>query len=264
MKNFIEMLSDIYHNGTELPDRTGVGRRKVFGRQLRFKMADGFPLLTTNKTPIKSIIKELLWFIRGSSNVNELNAVDVHIWDLWAVREKHVKAFIEKGMPDGTEAEHADMTKAILDASEGEIGSLYGTAWREAPRRFYNTSYPTIMPSDVAPDRLKLISAAWEQNKEELGKQNVSFETFLQTINYTSIDQLQELINNLKKRPFSSRHIISAWIPEFIPFEEMSPQDNVIIGLGALAPCHVLQQYIVLPAKEEGGKLRLSLQMYQR
>ena len=264
MKNFLELLGDIYHNGVELPDRTGVGRRKVFGRQLRFKLADGFPLITTNRTPINSIIKELLWFIRGDSNVNVLNSQDVHIWDQWAVRKEHVESFVNRGMPDSTQEEKEIMIDAILENSEGEIGSLYGTAWREAPRRFYNTSFPHVMPSEVAPDRLAILSAKYEENKEELLQNNVSFDSFLQAMNYTSIDQLQELIVNLKKRPFSSRHIISAWIPDFIPFEEMSPQDNVIVGLGALAPCHVLQQYIVMPAKEEGGKLRLSLQMYQR
>lgn len=264
MKNFLELLSDIYHEGCELPDRTGVGRKKVFGRQLRFKLADGFPLLTTNKTPIGHIVKELIWFIHGGSNVNELNSVGVKIWDQWAVREPHVRAFVERNMTENPIDEREQMISAILEQSEGEIGSLYGTAWREAPRHFYNTSYPTVMPSDVAPDRLGMINAKWNEMQEHLAANNVSYETFLQTMNYTSIDQLQELIVNLKKRPYSSRHIISAWVPEFIPFETMSPQENVLVGLGALAPCHVLQQYIVLPPKEEGGKQRLSLQMYQR
>lgn len=268
MKNYLELMADINQNGVDLPDRTGVGRRKVFGRQMRFKMADGFPLVTTRKIPIKAIIHELLWIIHGSTSVNDLNANNVKIWDKWAVREEHIQSFIERHMPDSTADEKAIITEQLKLQCLGDLGSVYGEAWRNAPCAAYNPMFPTVQPSDVAPDRLAEISRIYEQQKNMMftlpDGSSIPFAGVLQALHYRGIDQLQELIVNLKTRPFSSRLIINAWVPEFIPFEGMSPQDNVLVGRGALPPCHLLQQYIVLPPKEEGGKLRLSLQMYQR
>lgn len=258
---YLDLLKDVYENGVDLSDRTGTGRRKVFGRQLRFKMEDGFPLDTTRPVPYASFIKEMLWFIKGSNLISELGA---KIWDLWAVTPENFEAFMNK-YPDLDQDAREFMVREMLPVVNGTVGNIYGPAWRSTPSHFYNYFFPEVTEESFAPDRLERVREAYERGHfvDEDG-QEVPYEKYLQMAFYEEVDQLNELITNLKKRPYSSRHIITSWIPSFIPFEDLLPEDNVIIGKGALAPCHVLQQYLVLPPKEEGGKPRLSLQMYQR
>jgi thymidylate synthase len=161
-----DLLRDVLANGTPKSDRTGTGTRSVFGRQLRFDLSEGFPLITTKRVHLKSIVYELLWFLRGDSNVRWLQERGVTIWNEWA------------------------------DAA-GELGPVYGVQWR---------SWPT-------PD----------------GGQ---------------VDQIAELMQNLRSNPDSRRHIVSAWNVGDIP--QM-----------ALAPCHAFFQFYVADGK-------LSCQLYQR
>ncbi|MCA3693931.1 thymidylate synthase, partial [Aquidulcibacter sp.] len=161
------LLADILEHGQKREDRTGTGTLGVFGRQMRFDLADGFPLLTTKKLHTRSIIIELLWFLRGETNIAWLKENGCSIWDEWA------------------------------DA-EGELGPVYGKQWR----------------SWAAPD----------------GR---------------SIDQISQLVGNLKSNPWSRRHVISAWNPADV--------DDM-----ALPPCHCLFQFHV----STDGKL--SCQLYQR
>ncbi len=166
MKQYLDLLQYIKDNGVNKGDRTGTGTRSVFGYQMRFHLQDGFPLLTTKKVHLRSIIYELLWFISGSTNIKYLNDNKVTIWDEWA-------------------------------DENGELGPVYGHQWR---------SWPT-------PDG-------------------------------GHIDQLANLMEQLKKNPDSRRHIISAW--------NVAEVDKM-----ALPPCHTLFQFYVA----EG---RLSCQLYQR
>tara|TARA_R110002124_G_scaffold71034_4_gene190202 strand:- start:24489 stop:25307 length:819 start_codon:yes stop_codon:yes gene_type:complete len=161
-----DLLRDTLANGVIKGDRTGTGTRSVFGRQLRFNLAEGFPLITTKRVHFKSIAYELLWFLRGESNVSWLRDNGVTIWNEWA------------------------------DAA-GELGPVYGVQWR---------SWPT--PS---------------------GEQ---------------IDQISDVIEQIKSNPDSRRLIVSAWNPADIP--------NM-----ALAPCHAFFQFYVADGK-------LSCQLYQR
>ncbi len=179
MKTYLDLLRHIRDHGTRKSDRTGTGTLSVFGYQMRFDLADSFPMVTTKKLHLRSIIHELLWFIRGDTNIGYLNEHGVSIWDEWA------------------------------DES-GSLGPVYGKQWRSWP----------------APD----------------GR---------------SIDQLDEVIDQIRARPDSRRHIVSAWNPAELPDESSSPQDNARAGLMALAPCHCLFQFHVA----EG---RLSCQLYQR
>jgi len=179
MKAYLDLMKDVLENGTDKGDRTGVGTRSVFGRQMRFDLSKGFPLLTTKKVHLKSIIHELLWFLEGSTDNNWLKERGVSIWDEWA-----------------TEA--------------GDLGPIYGKQWR----------------SWVAAD----------------GR---------------VVDQIEELIQQIKTKPNSRRLIISAWNPTELPDETISPQENVEQGKMALAPCHCLFQFYVLDGK-------LSCQLYQR
>ena len=161
-----DLLRDTFVNGTQKTDRTGTGTRSVFGRQLRYDLSEGFPLITTKRVHFKSIAYELLWFLRGESNVAWLREHGVTIWDEWA------------------------------DAA-GELGPVYGVQWR---------SWPT--PS---------------------GEQ---------------IDQISDVIDQIRVNPDSRRLIVSAWNPADIPSM-------------ALAPCHALFQFYVADGK-------LSCQLYQR
>lgn len=179
MKGYLELLRHVRDHGVRKADRTGVGTIASFGHQLRFDLAEGFPLVTTKKLHLRSIIHELLWFLNGDTNVGYLNANGVSIWDEWA------------------------------DA-RGSLGPMYGTQWRSWP----------------APD----------------GR---------------SIDQIAQLVEQIRTRPDSRRHLVSAWNPADLPDESVSPQANVAAGRMALAPCHCLFQFYVA----EG---RLSCQLYQR
>lgn len=161
-----DLLRDVLEHGTPKSDRTGTGTRSAFGRQIRFDLAQGFPLITTKRVHFKSIAYELLWFLRGDSNVRWLQEHGVTIWDEWA------------------------------DAA-GELGPVYGVQWR---------SWPT--PSGE------------------------------------HVDQIAQVIEQIRTNPDSRRLIVSAWNPADIP--DM-----------ALAPCHALFQFHVADG-------RLSCQLYQR
>lgn len=166
MKQYIDLLQDILSHGEKKKDRTGTGTISVFGRQLRFNLADGFPLLTTKKLHLKSIIYELLWFLKGDTNIKNLQENGVRIWDEWA-------------------------------DENGDLGPVYGKQWR-----------------------------SWA------------------TPNGETIDQISDLIHDIKTNPNSRRLIVSAWNPADIPTM-------------ALAPCHCLFQFYVADGK-------LSCQLYQR
>tara|TARA_R110000744_G_scaffold220833_3_gene339673 strand:+ start:614 stop:1477 length:864 start_codon:yes stop_codon:yes gene_type:complete len=163
---YLDLLRDILEHGTQQDDRTGVGTRSVFGRQLRCDLSEGFPLLTTKKVHFKSIAIELLWFLRGETNVRWLQERGVKIWDEWA------------------------------DA-DGELGPVYGKQWRRW----------------AGPDG-------------------------------TEIDQLSNLLEQIRNNPASRRLIVSGWNPVDVPSM-------------ALPPCHTLYQFNVADGK-------LSCQLYQR
>ncbi len=179
MQNYLQLLQDIMDKGSRREDRTGTGTISLFGYQMRFDLARGFPCVTTKKLHLRSIIYELLWFLKGGTNVVYLNENGVSIWDEWA-----------------------DET--------GNLGPVYGAQWRDW----------------VAAD----------------GRH---------------IDQFRLLLDDLRERPYSRRHVISAWNPAVLPDESRSPRDNARAGLQALPPCHTMFQFYVADGK-------LSCQMYQR
>ncbi len=166
MQQYLNLLSKVMGEGTDRGDRTGTGTRSIFGHQMRFDLARGFPMLTTKKLHLKSIVHELLWFLQGSSNIAYLQENGVSIWNEWA-------------------------------DENGELGPVYGVQWRSWPK----------------PDG-------------------------------GTIDQIANLIDQIKSNPESRRLIVSAWNPALV--DEM-----------ALPPCHTMFQFYVA-----GG--RLSCQLYQR
>ena len=176
MEQFHKLLNHILENGTQKGDRTGTGTISTFGYQMRFDLAKGFPLLTTKKLHLKSIIHELLWFIKGETNIKYLKENNVKIWDAWA-------------------------------DDNGDLGPVYGHQWRN-----------------------------W---------------------NSDNVDQIEELINQIKNNPNSRRMIVSAWNPSVLPDTSKSFSENVSDGKAALPPCHAFFQFYVSEGK-------LSCQLYQR
>ncbi len=183
MKQYHDLLKHILENGADKGDRTGTGTRSVFGYQMRFDLSEGFPMVTTKKLHLKSIIYELLWFLKGDTNVKYLQENGVRIWNEWADKN-------------------------------GDLGPVYGKQWRN-----------------------------W--NNDE-------------------IDQIKEIIESLKTNPNSRRMLVSAWNPSVMPDTSKSFAENVANGKAALPPCHAFFQFYVSPASKEGGKPKLSLQLYQR
>jgi thymidylate synthase len=166
MKQYLDLCQRVLKEGTEKHDRTGTGTISVFGHQMRFNLEEGFPLLTTKKLHLKSIIHELLWFLNGDTNIKYLQDNGVRIWNEWA-------------------------------DENGELGPVYGHQWR---------SWPDYQGGHI--------------------------------------DQITQLVEQIKKNPDSRRHIVSAW--------NVAEVNNM-----ALPPCHTLFQFYVADGK-------LSLQLYQR
>ena len=166
MQQYHDLLRLVLDQGSDRDDRTGTGTRSLFGHQMRFELSAGFPALTTKKLHLKSIIHELLWFLKGDTNIAYLKAHGVSIWDEWA-------------------------------DENGDLGPVYGAQWRSWP----------------APDG-------------------------------TSIDQIANVLSQIRTNPMSRRHIVSAWNPAEV--------DDM-----ALPPCHCLFQFYVADGK-------LSCQLYQR
>ena len=167
MQQYIKFLEHIYKFGSYKNDRTNTGTKSIFGYQMRFDLNDGFPLVTTKKIHLKSVIYELLWFLNGDTSNNYLNDNGVNIWNEWALEN-------------------------------GDLGPIYGEQWRK-----------------------------WK------------------TPNGDHIDQLSEIMKQIKSNPDSRRIVVSAWNPSVLPDESISPQENIKNGKAALPPCHTLFQFYV-------------------
>ncbi|MFN8287809.1 MAG: thymidylate synthase [Chitinophagales bacterium] len=195
MKQYLDLLQLILDKGVWKDDRTGTGTYSLFGHQMRFNLAEGFPLVTTKKVHTKSIIYELLWFLKGDSNIQYLDQNGVRIWDDWPY-EKYKKS-ADFGGEDIKQFAQKIATDDAFAKKWGELGPVYGYQWRSWP----------------APDG-------------------------------SSIDQITQLIEQIKKNPHSRRLIVSAWN---VPY----------INSMALPPCHTMFQFYVSEGK-------LSCQLYQR
>ena len=179
MQQYLQLMRHVLDTGVKKEDRTGTGTLSVFGYQMRFDLNTGFPLITTKKCHMRSIIHELLWFLKGETNIAYLSENNVKIWDGWAT-------------------------------DDGELGPVYGKQWR-----------------------------SWEGADGQI------------------IDQITQLVEQIKTNPDSRRLIVSAWNPAVLPDTSFSPKENAQQGRQALPPCHTMFQFYVLEGK-------LSCQLYQR
>lgn len=229
-KKYQELLQDILDNGIKKEDRTGTGTISVFGRQIRHKMSEGFPLLTTKKMAWKTMVTELLWFLRGDTNIKYLVDNDCHIWDgdAYKVHLHNAPIGHERYL---TKEEFINKIKTDNEFAEewGELGPIYGRQWRE-----WHTT--------------KLI-------KTTLKDPLTGNDTYVEGDEW--IDQIQNLINDLKTNPDSRRLMVNAW--------------NVgQLGEMVLPPCHYGFQVYTRPSTREEkivnpGKYRaISLMWNQR
>jgi thymidylate synthase len=201
-KKYQDLLQDILDNGVEKTDRTGTGTISVFGRQIRHKMSDGFPLLTTKKMPFKTIVTELLWFLRGDTNIKFLVDNNCHIWDGDAYKNYiNNPAYKAESVADlmssqagqlvkcSTQEEFINKIKTDDEFAKkwGELGPIYGAGWR----------------------RWNSITKKWWSDPEYQGYGSDSRSGW--EYNETQIDQIQNLINDLKTNPDSRRLMVNAW-----------------------------------------------------
>lgn len=267
MQAYLDLLRHVRDHGHDHADRTGVGRRSVFGATLRFDLSDGFPFITTRAMNTKLFVAEMLFFTRGWTNVAKLNEMGTKMWDEWAVKPDTVIGFIDKLVERKIVPEEARFP-ALMEFPKdlvGEIGPMYGAMWRSWPRVSDQIQTPAILRSvDQLPsDLVHSLTLAYRDLPDNV-KAETSLEHWLFTNYYSHVDQLNELILNLKQDPWSSRHCVTAFNPELTPVPGYSPAENVLLQRGSLMPCHTDFQCMVSPPKEEGGKLRLSLRWSQR
>lgn len=213
---YLDLLQKIMLEGHDKSDRTGVGTRSIFGAQMHFDLSKGFPIITTKHVPFGLIKSELLWFLRGDTNIKFLLEHKNHIWDEWAF----------KNWVSSTEYNGPDMTNFGLRQQTDE---LFNIKYQEQMKIFTEKILSDATFSKKYGDLGNVYGAQWRR---------------WQTSRGDTIDQLGNIIEQIKTNPDSRRLIISAWNPEDIP--------NV-----ALPPCHVLFQFYVNDNK-------LSLQLYQR
>lgn len=269
MKEYLEVLKHVYTFGVDhKEDRTGAGRRRVFSIQKRIDISNGrFPLVTTREINPMLAIGETLMFIKGLTNVDFLHSLGLKFWDAWSVKKETTVNYLQK-LVDANLAtpEQAAMAAMNIDPKLiGEIGPMYGHLWRHWPISNHEIHKPTMhrtvedVPSDF---KARLIDAYESVPEEE--KTNMSLNDWILIHYYSAVDQLNELVLNLKKDPYGSRHLVTAFNPEYTPVPGYTPDENVLMNKGCLMPCHFAFQCFVNPPKEEGGKKRLSLKFHIR
>ena len=208
MKQYLDLLQEIKDNGVHKDDRTGTGVTSVFGMQSRYNLADGFPLVTTKKTFLRIIIIELIWLIRGETNIKYLVDRKCHIWDEWPFQNYLEKNNLTEKFPKYSDEwmdEKKNFIGKIKDLSAddpfvvewGDLGPVYGHQWRN-----FNGGHTHAFQT-------------WDQNPENTG-----------------VDQIQHVIDTIRNNPTDRRIIVSAWNP--------TQKDDML-----LPPCHAFFQFNV-------------------
>jgi thymidylate synthase len=209
-KQYQSLLQDILDNGVEKKDRTGTGTKSLFGKQIRHKMSDGFPLLTTKKMAWKTMVTELLWFLRGDTNIKYLVDNNCHIWNGDAYKnylkwfDEQCKSFKDHGIvrEPWTKEQYIEQIKlGNVDADLSDLGPIYGKQWRSWGRKNV-TNYD--LENVKSSDKVKVMDLIHDGG--DYSKYDVKV-----TYQNNSIDQIQNLINDLKTNPDSRRLMVNAW-----------------------------------------------------
>lgn len=354
MKEYLNLVEEILEKGYEKTDRTGTGTKSIFGYQMRFDLSKGFPLLTTKKLFLKGIIHELLWFLKGETNIQYLLDNNVHIWDEWSTEtgelgpvygeqwrsirtpiifkkktfQQEITSYDETlvsgvGICDidvtgddlklkelwehilkqcysnknrHCEDIHVDETWHILSSFISDVKTLENydlkcvfwddyildceysgsnkfskdtCLWISKEEKRINQINDSLWVyehdngnTDCSWDIISLCKK-YSINFDEIGKDVSGWKLYQiknnpeYVIRIKIIDQIVNLIKDIKTKPDSRRHIVSGWNPVLLPNQNISPQENVKCGLQALPPCHTLFQFYVANG-------RLSCQLYQR
>ena len=269
MQQYLELLKNIKDNGrNHATDRTGHGRRRLFSQTVKFDLRDNkLPVVTTRAINPLHGIREALFFIAGDTNIKNLSEQGTKIWDPWAVTEGTFETIREKLL--ATKALTPEQALTIQGVDEeliGSIGPMYGEVWRNAPMTAKGVPLTAMNRTiDTIPsDTVENIKHYMETSEEAESFANASEEqrnNFIVMSYFSAIDQLGELVYNLKNDPYSSRHLVTAFLPEYTPISGYTPDENVLLGRGSLMPCHHSFQVFVNPPIEEGGKPELSLQV---
>ena len=238
MRPYLDLLDNILTKGRrrETP-RNGSYTLGIFGEQLRFNLADGFPLVTTRKVPMRGIIEELLWFLSGSTNNEDLVAKNVHIWDQWAIPET------VKGNRPLTIVERQNLYRKLFnEKSPQHQDGPFGYMTKPQTKQ---TEWPPVEHMNLVniPTTVETVMYA----KGDLGPIYGQMWRAWPNPNGPAIDQISTLMYNLKTKPYSRRHIVSAWNPTLLPDETMDPVGNVYHQRQCLPPCHTLFQFSVEP-----------------
>lgn len=233
MQQYKDALKDIFENGEDVGDRTGVGTRRIEEYVMRFDLREGFPHLTLRKLGFKFIVKEMLWFLSGSTNVNDLGA---KIWNEWALPE-------DVGGEDRYLSLHereelfAKQAGHVIPKHLSEESKL---VLLERARVPYRGGSPTIKAGEIGP--------MYGQNyRNWVGR------------NGKSVDQIKYVIDTLKTNPTSRRILLTNWDPSVLPDETISPTDNVAIGNAALGACHTFIRFSVTSPGQPTARLNCTL-----
>jgi len=226
-----ELHTELVAHGAT-PNRTDTPAAKVFGRTMRFDLSGGkLPLFTTKKLHLKSIVLELIWFLKGLTNNEWLRQQGVNIWLQWATED------------DGKDRKKQPLPK-------GSVGPLYGEQWRRFPAGefFYNLTdeeLDTYLTHMASADRQALLNECGEHHIHE--GMLVDFTVARQWLTKRGIDQISQTLFLLKNRPDSRRIIVTSWNPQVVPSDSLSPQENVKRRRAALAACHTLIHFVTKP-----------------
>lgn len=241
MKNYLDLLRDVRENGRARGDRTGTGTISVFDRHLSWNLSEGFPLVTTKKCHLRSIIHELLWFVSGDTNIQYLNDNGVTIWDEWAAKDD-INVFarrveiqdVKRHLMENLGMSLHSAEQAMQKAFEKGMADEYTKNGADSPTRMIAVlrDMKILNESEVVlPKIIRKIK------KGDLGPVYGQMLRAFPGPDGTE-DQLFELIHGLATNPFSRRHIVDLWCPAVLPDEKLSIEDNVRNGKQALAPCH--------------------------
>lgn len=192
---YLQLIRDILEKGHEKSDRTGTGTKSLFGYQMRFNLAEGFPLLTTKKVPFGLIKSELLWFLRGDTNIRFLLEHNNHIWDEWAF----------KNWVESDEYHGPDMTNFGLRAQEDDN---FNKVYQDEKKKFYQKIVEDQEFANKFGNLGDVYGAQWRH---------------WQTRNGETIDQIKDVIETIKNNPDSRRMIVTAWNPEDVPLSALPP-----------------------------------------